>query len=211
MAKARSRRPARNTCLVFDLSEVLIAGLLGVEEKLAPPAGVPGREVLAALGGEGLRKLCCGEITEDTYLQNVLDGAQWPVTAEKLKRHIRANFHWKIGGMKELIASLADRHRLALYSDHAREWIEYILQIHPFLGAFESKVFSFELGLTKDMPGAFEQVRKRLGLRHGEECVYVDDNPANVRHASDAGMQGLLFSSAGTLAAALRGLGVAVP
>jgi FMN phosphatase YigB (HAD superfamily) len=210
MAKAHSQRPG-NTCLVFDLSEVLIAGLLGVEEKLAPAAGVLERDILAALGGEGLRELCCGEVTEDAYLQNVLDESQWPVTAEKLKRHIRANFHWKIGGMKELVVSLAQRHRLALYSDHAREWIEYILQIHPFLGAFESKVFSFELGLTKGMPGAFDKMLKRLGLDGDGECIYVDDNPTNVRHASDAGMQGLLFSSAGTLAAALRGLGVAVP
>jgi hypothetical protein len=57
--------------IIFDLSEVLIAGLLGVEHILSPRLSLPPETILAALGGGSLRELCRGLITEEEYLAGV--------------------------------------------------------------------------------------------------------------------------------------------
>ena len=55
--------------IIFDLSEVLVVGLLGIERPLAVQLRVPELQVLRAFGGSRLERLFCGEITEDEYLQ----------------------------------------------------------------------------------------------------------------------------------------------
>ncbi len=197
----------RNT-VIFDLSEVLISGLVGVEQKLAPALGVKEEAVLPALGGEPLRELCRGNTTEDEYLAGVLKRTKWRIGSEQLKSHVRANFHWKVGGMKELALDLSARYRVCVYSDHGREWIEYITEIHPFLSQFAERVYSFEIGLTKKDPGAFEAALGRLGCT-AADSVFIDDNEGNVQNARVAGLCGIRFYSHTSLRAALAGQGIA--
>ncbi|MBM3179841.1 MAG: hypothetical protein FJZ86_05750 [Chloroflexi bacterium] len=58
--------------IIFDLSEVLIAGLLGAEKTLSPRPSLPPETILAALGGNLLDKIYRGEITEKQYLARIL-------------------------------------------------------------------------------------------------------------------------------------------
>lgn len=212
MTQARTRRKIRKddySTIVFDLSEVLISGLVGVEQKLAPIVKRPEREILSAFGGDPLVALCRGELSEQDYLAGVLREHGWAVEVDELKKHVRANFHWKIADMKELVFELADTYDLVIHSDHAREWIEYILAVHPFLNMFREKVFSYEIGLTKDNPDAFLQALKRFG-KVGDECLFVDDNLDNVDNAKACGMCGIPFSSARVLRLALEAHGIRV-
>jgi beta-phosphoglucomutase-like phosphatase (HAD superfamily) len=197
------------TTVIFDLSEVIISGLCGVESRLAPILRLPERVILSAFCTQSLRLLCRGAVSEDEYLAGVVREQGWNLTVDELKKHIRANFHWKIVGTRELIYELSQLYDLCLFSDHAREWAEYILAIHPFLGIFPRKLFSFEIGVTKDEPGAFDEALRRFE-RTPEECVFVDDTPGNVEAARAGGICAIPFTSSRVLRMALESQGIQV-
>ncbi|MBD3240048.1 MAG: HAD-IA family hydrolase [Chitinivibrionales bacterium] len=197
------------TTVIFDLSEVIVSGLCGVESRLKPFLHLPESSILSAFWTDSLRLLCCGTISEDEYLSSVRGEQGWDISLDELKKHIRANFHWKIAGMRELIHELSQSYHLCLFSDHAREWAEYILAVHPFLGIFPQKLFSFETGLTKDRQDAFEEALRRFE-RTAEECVFIDDNPGNVEAARSVGMCAIPFTSTRVLRMALEWQGIRV-
>lgn len=55
------------TTLIFDLSEVLIAGLVGVEKILSSIMRVGRETILPAFAENGLHDLFCGKLSEDEY------------------------------------------------------------------------------------------------------------------------------------------------
>lgn len=195
------------TTVIFDLSEVIISGLCGVESRLAPVLHLPDRTILNAFCTESLRLLCRGMVSEEEYLAGIVREQGWPLSVDELRKHVRANFHWKIAGTRELIFELSRSYQLCLFSDHAREWAEYILAIHPFLQIFPQKLFSFETGVTKDERGAFDEALRRFE-RTAEECVFIDDNPVNVEAARASGICAIPFTSSRVLRMALESQGI---
>jgi HAD superfamily hydrolase (TIGR01509 family) len=193
--------------IIFDLSEVIISGLVGIELPLAKRLQLPAEEILAAFGGAPLQALCCGELTEDEYLGQVLQAQQWPMAPAELKQLIRQNFHYQIPGTAPLLATLASRYDLILLSDHAQEWINYIRAVHPTLTLFKAIFFSFELGQTKKNPAIFQQVLARIG-RRPEECIFIDDSLANIKAAEAVGIAGIQFQSAVQLQRELNKRGI---
>lgn len=181
--------------IIFDLSEVLIYGLVGVEKKLAAILCVPEDAILSCLGGDGLQKICQGEISEEEYLQQILAAQKWEVSAEILKRHIRDNFHLEVPGTRAILEHLAKKHAVFLLSDHSREWINYIKSIHPFLENFKQTFFSYELGSTKKDSRTFEVVLERLACP-ANECWLIDDSAENITTAISAGINGIQFKDA---------------
>jgi FMN phosphatase YigB (HAD superfamily) len=98
---------------------------------------------------------------------------------------------------------------LALLSDHAREWVEFILPQHPFLECFSHQFFSYELRHTKRERITFLTVLYKLGRQAGE-CVFVDDLATNIEVARSVGLHGIQFKDVQQLTAELRGLGLDV-
>ena len=190
--------------LIFDLSEVLIAGLLGIEKPLAVRLGIPKRAVLTAFAGPLLEKLCCDRISEDEYLARILKRQRWRLAPAEVKGIIRQNFHRRVPGMQKLIARLARRYELVLLSDHAAEWATYIQGIHPWLRIFKTRFFSFELRQTKREPSTFQRVLAAIG-RRPDECLLVDDSTQNVQAAASIGLPGIRFTSTKALARELAG------
>jgi putative hydrolase of the HAD superfamily len=188
--------------IIFDLSEVLIYGLVGVEKKLAGILRVPEDTILSYFGGEGLQKICRGEISEEEYLQQILALQKWGVPAEILKKHIRDNFHLEVAGTRLILEYLAKKQDVFLLSDHSREWITYIKSVHPFLGNFKRTFFSYELGSTKKDPRTFEAVLERLACP-ANECWLIDDSAENISVAASVGIHGIQFKDAEQLQAEL--------
>jgi len=191
--------------LIFDLSEVLIAGLIGIERPLAARLHLEPAAILKVFEQHGLHELCRGRLSEDAYLAGILKRQGWPLARAELKAIIRRNFRRRIPGMIALLPRLARRYELVLLSDHGKEWAAHIRRIHPWLRIFPRQFFSFELHRTKREPATFRQVAAALG-RSPDECLLIDDRAANIAAAAAAGMPGLRFTSAGALARELRGL-----
>jgi FMN phosphatase YigB (HAD superfamily) len=195
------------TTLLFDLSEVLITGLFGVEKALARIVGETEEMIFPRLGGDRLDRLCRGEISEDEYLAEICEAEGWIANAEALKGAIRSNFHGRIDGMVELVEYLSQDYEVVLVSDHAREWIDYIERTHTFLQQFDRRVYSFETGRTKSEPTCFPALLELLG-RTAEQCVFVDDRAVNVDQARRAGIRAVRFRGIEALTAEFQSLGI---
>lgn len=184
-----------NPKIIFDLSEVLIYGLVGVEKNLTDILPIPETEILKCFGGDGLQRICRGEITEDDYLQQILALQKWDIPAEVLKKNIRDNFHLEVPGTRPILEHLTKKQDVFLLSDHSREWIAYIKSIHPFLRNFKRTFFSYELGSTKKDPRTFETVLEQLACP-ANECWLIDDSAGNIAAAISAGIHGIQFKNA---------------
>jgi phosphoglycolate phosphatase-like HAD superfamily hydrolase len=193
--------------LIFDLSEVLISGLVGIERQLCHHVPASEDQILPCFGGPLLDELLLGNISEDTYLKAIVLREGWGTDISRLKEVIRNNFHNQVAGMLDILAALAPDHELALLSDHAEEWIAYIKSIHPFLSLFKRTFFSYELGELKRNPEAFSQVLKALSIP-ARRCLFIDDNPANVAVAQSVGLPGICFVDAEQLVSELQRWGV---
>jgi len=77
-------------------------------------------------------------------------------------------------------------------------------------GLFDLQVFSHQVGELKPHPVMYEQVLTGLGVPP-EETLFVDDAPANIAGARQAGMQAVLFRDTGALRQELRFRGLPVP
>ena len=149
-----------------------------------------------------------GRMTEQQYLDEVIRKAAWQgITAAEVGGYLRENFRRRVPGMEELIRSLAPRYELALLTDHAREWVEYIREQHPVLECFAHQFTSYELRHTKRERVTFLTVLYKLGRQAGE-CVFVDDLATNIEVARSVGLHAIQFKDAVQLTADLRALGI---
>jgi HAD superfamily hydrolase (TIGR01549 family) len=181
--------------IIFDLSEVLILGLVGIEKQLSSLVSTPEDEILACFGGQLLEEICSGNISEETYLQQIMANEKWDIQPETLKMVIRNNFHQEIEGTIPVLVSLSAKYEIVLLSDHASEWVSYIKTIHPFLSVFEQRFFSYELGKTKKNPHAFLEVLERMTYS-ASECLLIDDSLKNIEVAASVGISGIQFANA---------------
>ena len=193
--------------LIFDLSEVLIAGLVGIEKPLSKRLGIREALVLAAFGGDHLEDVLCGRITEATYLTQIVERQGWGISLDELQDVIRANLKRRVPGMGRVLNRLAAAYELVLLSDHATEWIEHVRRIHPFLKVFLAQFYSCELGQTKREPSTFRRVLREID-REPHECLFIDDYHKNIAIAASEGIPGILFESAEQLTRELTALGL---
>jgi 2-haloacid dehalogenase len=77
----------------------------------------------------------------------------------------------------------------------------------PFLGKFRDVVVSGDERLLKPDPAIFHLLLKRNGL-NAQDCIFIDDNAANVRGAEAIGMRGHHFTSPDGLRKALSKAGI---
>jgi len=198
------------TTLIFDLSEVFIAGLYGAEEKLAARLHLPERVVEHGLWIPWATSLFEGRLTEHQYLEEVIRRGGWHgITPEELGGYLRNNFCRPVPGMQAFVRKLAARYELSLLSDHAREWVDFIRKQHPFLECFQHQFFSFDLGHTKRERITFLTVLWQLG-KPAAECVFVDDLEHNVAVARSVGIHAVQFKGVQALTEDLRSLGFEV-
>jgi HAD superfamily hydrolase (TIGR01509 family) len=196
--------------VIFDLSEVLIHGVVRFEEGIAREIGVTAQTSAAAFGGPHLRALLEGSLSEDRYLAEVIEKNAWAIAPDRLKTLIRQNFNATLPGTIEMARQLSRSYRLALLSDHAREWVSYISAAHKFLdGLFVCKLFSYEIGSTKREPRTFHILLDMLSAAPGQ-CLFIDDNDRNVEVARSVGIDSIRFLDAEQLRGELleRGIGI---
>ena len=178
--------------IIIDLSEVIIAGLIGIEKELASLVNLSEEDFLEGLWTDSFWELMKGKISEDDYLSDVFEKNNWKADKRIFKETIRKNFHKEVEGMVGLIEKLSKKYKLILLSDHAKEWIDYIDKIHPFLNLFDKKYFSFQSGEIKREKRVFELLLKENNLLP-VECLFIDDSYRNVKAAEGFGIYVLFF------------------
>lgn len=195
--------------IIFDLSEVFIAGLIGFEPPMAALLNCTEQEIYTNFGGEPLKRLFQGEASEDDYLNASLARGGWDAPLDSIKQIIRANFHSVVPGTEALLDRLRQtgRYHTVLLSDHAVEWVDYITGVHPVLNKFDEHIFSYDIRHTKRAPETYPLVLERIARSAGQ-CFFVDDLQHNIENALAAGIAAKQFTGADALERDLYALGL---
>lgn len=193
--------------IIFDLSEVLIHGLFGIEDDICALTGCGKGSVMPRFWGENLHGLLLGSRSENAYLEAIIEQEGFACRPGELRAVLQKNFCRQVPGTVPLLAELATLHTLFLFSDHAREWIDYIRAQYPWFERFKAASYSFELGGIKRDPAIF---RKFLELHElsVSEAIFIDDNPANIQSARACGIRSIHFTGAPQLRDDLQAAGL---
>lgn len=105
--------------------------------------------------------------------------------------------HWpknlrKIKGMEEIVRQLKESgKRLILLSNMPQAFLDYA-DTFEVLSYFDDLNFSNPLKLAKPDPAFFEYVIKKDNL-DVKNCIFIDDNPNNIKTANSLGLPTYLF------------------
>ena len=118
---------------------------------------------------------------------------------ERLHRQVEELvFRWwarpmvPVTGMEELLAELKQAgYKLYLLSNASVQQIKYHDRV-PGTQYLDGRIVSAEHKLLKPQREIYQLLLDTYGLR-AEECVFVDDSPANVEAACCAGIHGIVF------------------
>ena len=195
---------------VFDLGNVLIRW-------------DPHPAVAAAVGADEASRLLAAEDFDFATWNHAQDaGRPWDdAEAEAARAHphwlphlrgYRDHFaHSLTGAIEDTVTVLEELHRsrvpLFALTNWSADTFPHARERFAFLGLFDDIVVSGEERLAKPDPAIFEVLRRRTG-RPLEDCVFVDDGPANVAAAARAGMDAVLFTDTGHLREDLRRRGL---
>jgi HAD superfamily hydrolase (TIGR01509 family) len=194
---------------IFDLAEVLCAGIPGAERELSGVFSVPAEGLTRSMRGRIMDDYCRGKMTEDAFWSGTMEKNGWRGDIEAAKGALRRNLHTVVPGTADLLRELAARgHDLYLLSDHGREWIDYAIGVHDFFKVFKRLFWSFDLGSIKSEPATFEKVLLELGSPDPASVVFVDDNATNVEVARSAGIDAIRFTDAPALRGELTARGL---
>ena len=187
--------------VVFDLSEVLLPGLIGVEDKLQLRTGKPGNLIAQALGSypyyqdnNNLDKLLKSEMSYPEYRTAfLLDVGLSESDGSMFDDQCLQMFDQPYWYTNELLRNVAVSCKLYLLSDHCEVWADYIYKRHRFFEHFAGIVWSYELGATKKGLEPFVAIIEKYQLDPAN-CLFVDDNLNNINNAREVGFQVVHFT-----------------
>ncbi len=181
------------TNIVFDLGDVLINDIRGLPQIISKEVGFPAAEIEKHLYNGTALELFRGKMSEDDYWGHVISEYSYPAVigglpaAEFLKRTVRANFT-KVPGTIAIAEFLKDAgFRLAILSDHGREWTYYIEENFPLKHIFLYRFYSFESGYVKRDEMPFKKLF-RTGEFDLSSTLFIDDYDLNLAAAKRSGI-----------------------
>lgn len=97
-----------------------------------------------------------------------------------------------VSGMMEIVRELKEKgYRILLLSNASHSQHSYWKGL-GFDDYFDGTFISADEGLIKPMPEIYDRFIAHFGLKQ-EECVFIDDSPANVETAVMLGWHGIVF------------------
>lgn len=195
------------TTIIFDLSEVLLTGLLGTERQIYDMYGLKVENSQWKIKEQ--EKFFHGEITEDEYFDAVIKKYGWQINANHLKTAVRKNFR-EIDGTRDILIKLKENgYILGLLSIHAKEWVDFCEEKYGYHKLFDSITYSFEVSVSKPDPKAFELIMDKLKVKPSE-CLFIDDYVVNIEAAGKLGITSVQFKSSEDLLKELRKLKIKI-
>ncbi len=126
----------------------------------------------------------------------------WPDYADTIRafdRHYTDMFVCEIPGMTQLMADLkAAGYRLLGLSNWSVKVFDVMKKFPEPFKELEGWLISHEVCLMKPDVEIYRAFCQRFGVK-ADECLFVDDRPANIAGAQHAGMHATMFTSAGAL------------
>ena len=150
-----------------------------------------------------------GVLTEETAEQLIL--SRFPERLKAPVSDLLRNWAYPrevIPGMEDLITRIRKAgYRIYLLSNASKAQHQY-WPLYPVSRLFDGKMISCDEGIVKPCHGIYERFTEKFGLKP-QECVFIDDSPANVAAAVACGWMGIVFhGDAPELEAKLQNLDV---
>jgi len=134
----------------------------------------------------------------------------WLPHARAYRRHFAASLVGEVPGSGDLVRTLhAAGVRQWGLTNWSHELYPHAPEMFPLLGLLDGVVVSGTEGVAKPDPAIYTLVAERSGLAP-EQLVFLDDRAVNVDAARDAGMTGLVFTTADVARRDLHALGLPV-
>jgi 2-haloacid dehalogenase len=210
--------PAPVDAVVFDLGNVLIRW-------------DPHPAIAAAVGEHEARRFLARDADFDFFAWNhrqdegrswdeaeeaaIREHPRWEAAIRAYRENFDASLTGEIGDTVQILRELHTAGvRLFALTNWSEELFPVALRRFDFLDLFEDIVVSGEEKVAKPDPEIWEVLEGRVRHAGGlEDCVFIDDSPANVQSATTAGLDAILFTDTGHLREDLRarGLPLAAP
>jgi putative hydrolase of the HAD superfamily len=198
--------------IVFDFGNVI--GLFShrlASERLAAYSDLSVDAVHAILWDSPLEDdYEAGRVTTDEFLRRVRAECHLTCPDDILRALYTDIFYASNPELIALLPHLKPRYRLLLASNtneiHARRFLE---QFADSVRWFDALVLSHEAGTRKPARAFFEYCQ-RLVQCAPDECVFIDDLPANVAGARTHGWRVILYTNVDDLRRQFAALGVLV-
>jgi putative hydrolase of the HAD superfamily len=197
--------------IVFDFGNVLGFFDYGLTtERLIPHSRLSADDIRRFIyGGELEDAYESGRISSAEFLRRVRDGCGLTCPDEVLIPAF-ADMFWPNEAVCALVPRLRPRYRVLLGSNtnelHARHFLQ---QFADTMRHFDGLVLSHEVGARKPRPEFFRHAQRLAGCA-AEECLFIDDLPANVAGARALGWQGIVYSRGTDLPTQLAKAGVSL-
>lgn len=180
--------------IIFDVGEVYLTGLLEVERRLGELLGVDAETVHEKIRGKDLEALFHGKIKEETYLNRVIRKNGWKINPQTLKRITQENLA-EIKGTREIIERLKkEGFRIGLMAVHSREWTDFCRDKSRHRKLFNSRSYSFEVGVTNSSRKEYKIILEKLNAEP-QDCLFIDDNLRDLESAGAVGIGTVLFTT----------------
>ena len=82
----------------------------------------------------------------------------------------------------------------ALLSNLGEDMSSHIVEKHQLKEFFKHRIFSHEIGLMKPDPKVFTVALQMIDARP-EDCLFIDDAPANIEAGNRTGIRSILFTN----------------
>jgi putative hydrolase of the HAD superfamily len=195
--------------IVFDFGNVIGYFDYGLTtRRLAPHS---------RLSADDIRRIVYGGDLEDAYESGRINSAEFLRRVREVcgltcddaaLADAYVDMFWPNEEVCALVPRLRPRYKLLLGSNttelHSRHFVR---QFADTLRHFDGLVLSHEVGARKPRPEFFRHA-ERLAACPAEECLFIDDLPANVAGARAVGWQGIVYAKGTDLAAELEKVGV---
>ena len=181
---------------------------------------------------EAMRKLDFSEEERSAISTAMFTSGKWAETDRGVlsDEELLTFFYEEAPVYKEQIKRLWDNIDLAIWQfPYVKDWIRsmkaagyrvYILSNYGehtyhktresglnFLPMVDGAIFSYTIQMVKPNAEIYEALCERFDLKP-EECIFIDDLPANIEGAKAVGMQGIVFTGISDVLAELKKLGV---
>ena len=111
-----------------------------------------------------------------------------------------------IPGMYELVKKYKEKgYGIYGLTNWSSETFYRVEPLYPVFGLLDGKIVSGDVKALKPDARIFKMLTDKYNLKP-EECVFIDDNPANTAGADAAGIRGILFTGASALENELKSL-----
>jgi len=193
--------------IIFDLSEVYLKGIKGIENHLSPILNLSNEEIKKVIYNQDLERLFHCEITENEYIKNTIEKGSWKIEIGLFKELIRKNFE-EIDGTRKILEELKKNgYKLGLLSVHSKEWVEYLEKKFDYHKLFDSIIYSFEISISKPDKKAYQHILEKLNSKP-EDCLFIDDMIKNTNAAKELGINVIVFKSAEQLKNEIKDFGI---